>query len=72
MRSDHKTSYTLAFRQFEKDECKDQEVVEMTKCDLARELITELEEVGGRRHTYLLGSWFAHHSGLRSSRHIVT
>jgi len=42
--TDHKTSYPLAFRQFEKDECEDQEEAEKTKYDLARELITELEE----------------------------
>jgi SRSO17 transposase len=33
--------------------------------DLAREIVTELEEeVGVRRHTYLFDSWFAHDSGL--------
>ena len=50
--TDHKTSYPLAFRQFEKDECEDQEETEKKKYDPARELITELD------------SWFAHDSGL--------
>ena len=63
--TDHKTSYPLAFRQFEKNECEDQEEAEKTKYDLARELITELEEeVGVPAATYLFDSWFAHDSGL--------
>ena len=38
---------------------------EDSKLDLAREIITELEEeVGARRDTYLFDSWYAHDSGL--------
>jgi len=62
---DHKISYPLAFRQSEKDECEDQEEAKKTKYDLARELITELEEeVGVPVVTYLFDSWLAHDSGL--------
>ncbi|QSG07557.1 IS4 transposase [Halapricum desulfuricans] len=41
--TDHKTSYPLAFRQYEKAD-DDEEDVEATKYELAQEIITELEE----------------------------
>ena len=62
---DHKTSYPLAFRQYEKAEDEDQEDEEATKYELAKEIITELEEeIGVPAATYLFDSWFAHDSGL--------
>ncbi len=67
---DHKTSYPLAFRQYEKaededQEDEDQEDEEATKYELAKEIITELEdEIGVASATYLFDSWFAHDSGL--------
>mgnify|MGYP000326559606 FL=1 len=61
--TDDKTSYPLAVRQYEKtDEDQDEEE---TKYDLARDIITELEEeVGIPAETYLFDAWFAHDSGL--------
>ena len=57
--ADHKTAYPLTFRLYEDN--KDDE----SKYDLAREVVTELEEeVGVRRYTYLFDSWFAHDSDL--------
>ena len=54
--ADEKTAYPLAFRLYEDED---------SKLDLAREIITELEEeVGARRDTYLFDSWYAHDSGL--------
>ena len=62
---DHKTSCPLAFRQYEKAEDGDQEDEEATKYELAKEIITELEEeIGVPAATYLFDSWFAHDSGL--------
>jgi SRSO17 transposase len=62
---DHKTSYPLAFRQYEKAEDEGQEDEEATKYELAKEIITELEEeIGVPATTYLFDSWFAHDSGL--------
>jgi len=62
--TDHKTSYPLAFRQYEKAD-NDEENVEATKYELAQEIITELEEeIGVPAATYLFDSWFAHDSGL--------
>ena len=61
--TDHKTSYPLAFRQYEKAD--GEEDVEATKYELAQEIITELEEeIGVPAATYLFDSWFAHDSGL--------
>ena len=63
--TDDKTSYPLMFRQYEKADDEDQEGQEETKYELAREIITELEEeVGVPAGTYLFDSWFAHDSGL--------
>jgi SRSO17 transposase len=60
--TDDKTSYPLVFRQYEKSESQDEH---KSKYDLAREIITELEEeVGVAADTYLFDSWFAHDSGL--------
>ena len=61
--TDDKTSYPLTVRQYEKtDEDQDEEE---TKYDLARDIITELEEeVGIPAETYLFDAWFAHDSGL--------
>jgi len=62
---DHKTSYPLAFRQYEKSEDENQENEEATKYEPAKEIITELEkEIGVPAATYLFDSWFAHDSGL--------
>ena len=62
--TDDKTSYPLAVRQYEKSD-EDQDDEEETKYDLAREIVTELEEeVGIPAETYLFDSWFAHDSGL--------
>lgn len=62
--TDHKTSYPLAFRQYEKAD-DDEEDVEATKYELAQEIITELEdEIGVPAATYLFDSWFAHGSEL--------
>ena len=53
------------FRYYEKADDEDQDDEDETKYDLAREMITELEEeVGVRRHTYVFDSWFAHGSDL--------
>jgi hypothetical protein len=61
--ADDKTAYPLTFRLYEQQDESDQD--HDTKYDLAREIVTELEEeVGVRRHTYLFDSWFAHGSGL--------
>ena len=61
--TDDKTSYPLAFRQYEKAD--DDQDENETKYELAREIITELEEeVGVPADTYLFDSWFAHDSGL--------
>ncbi|WP_302080167.1 IS701-like element ISHwa4 family transposase [Salinibaculum rarum] len=63
--TDEKTSYPLAFRQYEKADDEDEEDEQETKYDLAREIITELEEeVGVPADTYLFDAWFAHDSGL--------
>ena len=57
--ADDKTAYPLTFRLYEDN--KDDE----SKYDLAREVVTELEEeVGVRRYTYLFDSWVAHDSDL--------
>ncbi|EMA48458.1 transposase ISHwa4, partial [Halococcus salifodinae DSM 8989] len=62
--TDDKTSYPLAFRQYEKADDEDQDDEE-TKYDLAQEIVTELEEeVGVPADTYLFDSWFAHDSDL--------
>jgi SRSO17 transposase len=56
--TDDKTAYPLTFRQYENlnDENEDE-----TKYELAREIITELEEeVGVPADTYLFNAWFAH------------
>jgi hypothetical protein len=61
--ADDKMAYPPTFRLYEKQDEDDQD--HGTKYDLAREIVTELEEeVGVRRHTYLFDSWFAHGSGL--------
>ncbi len=61
--TDDKTSYPLAFRQYEKAD--DDQDENETKYELAREIITELEEeVGVPAGTYLFDSWFAHDSNL--------
>ena len=57
-----KTAYPLTFRPYEQQD--NEADNHDTKYDLAREIVTELEEVGVRRHTYLFDSWFAHDSGL--------
>jgi len=63
--TDHKTSYPLTFRQHETDEDADQEDAETTKYELAKEIITELEEeIGVPAATYLFDLWFAHDSDL--------
>lgn len=63
--TDDKTSYPLVFRQYEKADDEDQDDENETKYDLARGMITELEEeVGVPADTYLLDSWFAHDSEL--------
>src|SRR5699024_99125 len=62
--TDDKTSYPLAFRQYQKADDEDQDNEE-TKYDLSREIVTELEEeVGVPADTYLFDSWFAHDSDL--------
>jgi len=61
--ADHKTAYPLTFRLYEQqdDDAQDHD----TKYDLAREIVTELEEeVGVPADTYLFDSWFAHDSDL--------
>jgi SRSO17 transposase len=61
--ADDKTAYPLTFRLYEKQDEDDQD--HDTKYDLAREIVTELEEeVGVPADTYLFDSWFAHDSGL--------
>ncbi|MDB2293826.1 IS701 family transposase [Halorubrum ezzemoulense] len=61
--ADNKTAYPLTFRLYEKQDDNDQD--HDTKYDLAREIVTELEdEVGVPADTYLFDSWFAHDSGL--------
>ncbi|PHQ42413.1 IS701 family transposase, partial [Halorubrum sp. C191] len=61
--ADDKTAYPLTFRLYEKQDDNDQD--HDTKYDLAREIVTELEdEVGVPADTYLFDSWFAHDSGL--------
>ncbi len=61
--ADDKTAYPLTFRLYEKQDEDDQD--HDTKYDLAREIVTELEEeVGVPAATYLFDSWFAHDSGL--------
>ncbi len=63
--TDGKTSYPLVFRQYEKADDEDQDDENETKYDLAREMITELEEeVGVPADTFLFDSWFAHDSNL--------
>jgi hypothetical protein len=63
--TDDKTSYPLAFRQYEKADDEDQDDEDETKYDLSREIVTELEEeVGVPADTYLFDSWFAHDSDL--------
>ena len=60
-----KTSYPLAFHQYEETDDEDQDNEDETKYNLSREVITELEEeVGIRWYTYLFDSWFAHVSNL--------
>jgi SRSO17 transposase len=60
--ADDKTAYPLTFRQYEN---RDDEDEDETKYQLAREIITELEEeVGVPADTYLFDSWFAHDSDL--------
>jgi|GEM_PF-1301986 len=62
--TDHKTSYPLAFRQYEKAD-DDEKDVEATKYELAQDIIMELEEeIGVPAATYLFDSWFAHDSDL--------
>jgi len=59
---DDKTSYPLTVRQYEKSKNENED---KTKYDLARDIITELEEeVGVSADTYLIDAWFAHDSGL--------
>ena len=59
---DDKTSYPLTVRQYEKVEDEDED---KTKYDLARDIVTELEEeVGVPADVYLMDAWFAHDSGL--------
>jgi hypothetical protein len=61
--ADDKTAYPLTFRLYEKQDKDDQD--HDTKYDLAREIVTELEdEVGVPTDTYLFDLWFAHDSGL--------
>ncbi len=61
--ADDRTVYPFTFRLYEQQD--EDEQNHDIKYDLAREIVTELEEeVGGRRHTYLFDSWFAHDSGL--------
>jgi len=61
--ADDKTAYPLTFRLYEQQD--DEEDDHDTKYDLAREIVTELEEeVGVPADTYLFDSWFAHDSGL--------
>ena len=61
--ADDKTAYPLTFRLYEKQDEDDQN--HDTKYDLAREIVTELEdEVGVPADTYLFDSWFAHDSAL--------
>jgi len=60
--ADEKTAYPLTFRQYEN---RDDEDEDETKYQLAREIITELEEeVGVPADTYLFDAWFAHDSDL--------
>ncbi|MFD1599226.1 IS701 family transposase [Halobellus rarus] len=61
--ADDKTAYPLTFRLYEQHDDEDDD--HDTKYDLAREIVTELEEeVGVPADTYLFDSWFAHDSGL--------
>jgi SRSO17 transposase len=61
--ADDKTAYPLTFRLYEQQDEDDED--HDTKYDLAREIITELEEeVGVPADTYLFDSWFAHSSDL--------
>ncbi len=61
--ADDKTAYPLTFRLYEQQDENDQD--HDTKYDLAREIVTELEEeVGVPADIYLFDSWFAHDSGL--------
>jgi SRSO17 transposase len=56
--TDEKTAYPLAVRQYDDDD-------DDTKYDLARDIITELEEeVGVPADTDLFDAWFAHDSDL--------
>jgi SRSO17 transposase len=61
--ADDKTAYPLTFRLYKQQDDDDQD--HDIKYDLAREIVTELEdEVGVPADTYLFDSWFAHDSGL--------
>jgi FOG: Transposase len=61
--ADDKTAYPLTFRLYEKQD--EDASNHDTKYDLAREIVTELEdEVGVPADTYLFDSWFAHDSAL--------
>jgi SRSO17 transposase len=61
--ADDKTAYPLTFRLYEQQDDEDDD--HDTKYDLAREIVTELEEeVGVPADTYLFDSWFAHDSDL--------
>ncbi len=56
--ADDKTAYPLAFRLYDDDN-------DRSKYDLAREIVTELEEeVGVPADTYLMDAWFTHDSNL--------
>jgi len=56
--ADKKTAYPLAVRLYDDDDDK-------SKHDLAREIITELEEeIGVPASTYLMDAWFTHDSNL--------
>ena len=56
--ADEKTAYPLAFRLYDDDD-------DQSKYDLAREIVTELEEeVGVPADTYLMDAWFTHDSNL--------
>jgi len=56
--ADEKTAYPLAFRLYDDDD-------DRSKYDLAREMITEIEEeIGVPAGTYLTDAWFTHDSNL--------
>jgi hypothetical protein len=59
--ADYKTAYPLTFRLYEKQNEDDQD--HDTKYDLAREIVTEFEEVGVPAGTYFFESWFTHDFG---------